>query len=167
MKALLPRLAAVTLAVGVCFLSSCAAPYGAGTLGRGVSRGTASPPLLSAALTDATQNARANSWLFRNTRYDPCHPGYRSYRSTGVSFLFTRHARPYYSNYGWGRPYYGSTWYGYPYTSQWRYPGYTRYHSYGSPYTSYGWPMRHYGGWSYIYRPTYWPTSTCYNRYWW
>ncbi len=176
MKTLLPRLAAVTLTACALVLTSCARPYGSGVLGSGIARTRATPPLLTSAVAGATQNAQANSWLFRNTRYDPCSPYYggRSTASFGLLSLFTRHSRPYYSNYGWGRPYYGSTWYGsnsnyyaYPYTSQWRSPGYSRYYSYGSPCQSYGWPMSHYGGWSYVYRPVYWPTSTSYRRYGW
>ena len=174
MKTLLPRLAAVTLTACALVLTSCARPYGSGVLGSGIARSHATPPLLTSAVAGATQNAHANSWLFRNTRYDPCSPYYGG-RSTAASFglisLFTRHSRPYYSNYGWGRPYYGSTWYGsnsgyyaYPYTSPWRSPSYSRY---GSPCQSYGWPMSHYGGWSYVYRPIHWPTSRSYRHYWW
>lgn len=149
MKTHLSRLAALALATGALFLSSCA-PYGAGVLGSGIARRHPTPPLLSSALCGATQNVQTNNWMFAGTRYDPCSPGYRS---TSASYYYTRHSRPYYANYGWGRPYYGSTWYGYPYTSQWHSPGYTRYYGYSSPCVSYGWPMSHYGGWSYIYRP--------------
>lgn len=162
MKTLTLRLAALLLAGSSLFLSSCAHPYGAGVLGSGIARRQATPPLLSSALAGATRNTQANSWLFANSRFDPCSPYRRS--SYITSTYHTRHARPYYSNYGWGRPYYGSTWYAYPYTSQWHQPGYTRYQDYSSPLVSYGQPMSHYGGWSYVYRPAYWPASNSFYR---
>lgn len=160
MKTLLPRFTTVILAGCAVLLSSCARPYGSGILGSGLLHRQATPPLLSSAVSGATHGAQVNNWMFRNTRYDPCSPGYHaSSRPTPV--YLTRHARPYYSNYGWGRPYYGSTWYAWPYTSQWRHPGYTRYQSYSSPTVSYGVPMSHYGGWSYIYREPYGQTTSC------
>lgn len=33
-----------------------------------------------------------------------------------------------------------------------------------SPLVSYGQPMSHYGGWSYVYRPAYWPASNSFYR---
>jgi hypothetical protein len=153
MKTLLLRLAAVLMTGSALFLTSCAHPYRSGFTGGGLQAPRATPPLLRSAVADATHNARATTWLFANTRFDPCSPGYH-----------TRHARPYYANYGWGRPYHGSTWYAWPYTSQWRSPGYTRYQHYSSPLVSYGWPMSHHGGWSYVYRPAGWPASSSFYR---
>ena len=77
MKTISLRLAALLLAGSSLFLSSCAHPYGAGVLGSGIARRQATPPLLSSALVGATRNTQANSWLFANSRFDPCSPNYR------------------------------------------------------------------------------------------
>lgn len=95
--------------------------------------------------------------------YTPLYSQHSSSASPTAFVFATRHARPYYANHGWGRPYYGSTWYAWPYSSQWRDPGYTRYHAYSSPTQTYATvPMRHYGGWSYVYRPSHQPVVNNY-----